>query len=83
MSAAPERGGVATPSLSIRLRTDVFDALAANLAGTEQDRARLIGLDRTTLYRIRRGRVVPTLDVAMRLAERLGTTVDELFEVAA
>ncbi|RLK13290.1 helix-turn-helix protein [Micromonospora sp. M71_S20] len=83
MSAAPPRGEPATLS-PIRLKTNVFDTLAAPLgAGSEQELARLLDMDRTTLYRIRRGMVTPTLTVAMRMADRLNTTVDELFEVAA
>jgi DNA-binding XRE family transcriptional regulator len=79
MSAAQTRG---TPTThSIRLRTEIFDALVADLAATEQDRARLFDMDRTTLYRIRTGRVTPTLEVAMRMAARVGKTVNELFEV--
>ncbi|MDG4798948.1 helix-turn-helix transcriptional regulator [Micromonospora sp. WMMD980] len=80
MSAAPTRGDIAASS-PIRLRTDVFDRLATSLADTEQDRANLLGLDRATLWRIRKGQT-PTLRVAMRIAESLGSTVDELFEVA-
>ncbi|MFE7868807.1 helix-turn-helix transcriptional regulator [Micromonospora sp. HUAS LYJ1] len=82
MSAAPTRCDSATPS-PIRLRTDRFDQLLASLAETEQDRAQLLGMDRATLWRIRRGRVTPTLDVAMRMAAVCGTTVDELFEVTS
>lgn len=83
MSAALNRGETATPS-PIRLKTDVFDTLAAPLeASSEVELARRLGVDRTTLYRIREGKVTPTLTVAMRMADRLGTTVDELFEVAA
>lgn len=83
MSAAPPRGEAATLS-PIRLKTDVFTTLTADLgAGSEKELARLLDMDRTTLYRIRNGMVTPTLTVAMRMADRLGTTVDELFEVAA
>lgn len=84
MTAAPTRSESATPPAPIRLRTNIFDALLADInAGTETERARLFDMDRTTLYRIRKGKVTPTLEVAMRMAERLGTTVEELFEVAA
>ncbi|MEU4777503.1 helix-turn-helix domain-containing protein [Micromonospora sp. NPDC023633] len=83
MSAAPPRGEAATLS-PIRLKTDVFTKLTADLdASSEIELARLFGMNRTTLYRIRKGEVTPTLTVAMRMADRLGTTVDELFEVAA
>lgn len=65
------------------MRTDIFDALAAERWGdvSETELARLIGVDRTTLYRIREGKVTPTLETAMRMAEALRTTVEDLFEV--
>lgn len=79
MTAASERGTSATSP--IRLRTDVFDELTARLgASSEIDRARLFDIDRTTLYRIRAGKTIPGLDLAMKMAERLGATVDQLFE---
>lgn len=83
MTAASPRGTSATPS-PIRLRGAVFDELTSRLGATnEVERARLIDVDRTTLYRIRERKVTPTLEVAMRMAERLGSTVDELFEASA
>lgn len=83
MTATQQRGTNATPS-PIRLRADVFDELTSQKGATnEVERARLLEIDRTTLYRIRERKVTPTLEVAMRMAERLGSTVDELFEVAA
>ncbi|MGC1214124.1 MAG: hypothetical protein WA890_23055 [Micromonospora sp.] len=82
MTATQQRGTAATPS-PIRLRTEVLDELtSAKGASTEVERARLLEIDRTTLYRIRGGQV-PTLEVALRMAERLGTTVEQLFEVTA
>jgi DNA-binding XRE family transcriptional regulator len=81
MNAAQDRSDTATPS-PVRLRADVFDTLAGHQgAENEGDRARLVGIDRSTLYRIREGEVTPKLETALRMAERLGTTVDELFEV--
>lgn len=65
----------------MRLRLDVFDKLTkARGAKTHVDRARLAGVDRSSLYRYRSGQFAPSLDVATRIAERLGTTVDGLFE---
>lgn len=62
---------------------DVFEELIAQTDATsETARALLLDMDRTTLYRIRRGKVTPTLEVALKMADRLGTTVEKLFEVA-
>lgn len=66
---------------SIALREDLFDALTAQRgATTEVQRAVLIGVDRGTVRRMRKRLFTPSFDVAMRMAEVLGTTVDELFE---
>lgn len=82
MSATQSRDTSATAS--IWLRDDVFDDLTAKLgASNESERAKAAGIDRTTLWRWRERRFVPSLDQAMRVADRLGTTVDELFEAVA
>jgi len=49
-------------------------------ATSESAKARLVGADRKTLWRYRQGIVPPGLDIAMRWADRLGVTVDELWE---
>jgi DNA-binding XRE family transcriptional regulator len=75
-----ERDTNATRS-SIALREELFDKLTAKLgAVNEIQRATLIGVDRATIHRMRRRLFTPSFDVAMRMAEVLGTTVDELFE---
>ncbi|MFI6238379.1 helix-turn-helix transcriptional regulator [Micromonospora sp. NPDC050795] len=84
MSAAPPRSDSATPS-PVRMRTDVFDELVEKRWGdvNETELARLIGIDRSSIYRSRKDKVTPTLETAMRMAEALGTTVEELFEVTS
>lgn len=75
---APNRGIRATSK--IRLRADVFDTRTETLgATTDVDRARLCAMDRTNLYRIRNGQT-PSLELAMQMAEKLGMTVEDLFE---
>jgi plasmid maintenance system antidote protein VapI len=66
----------------IALRIDVFDRLMAGL-GADNDvaRARVLGIDRATISRMRTRRFAPRLELAMRMATVLGTTVDELFEL--
>ncbi len=73
--AAPLEGDV-----RIRLRTEVYDALAARKNVTHRAaQAQLHGLDRAHFGRIYTGDRVPTLRTAMRIAADLGTTVDALF----
>lgn len=48
-------------------------------AGTNAARAKLLGVNKTSLWRWRTGRFRPNLDVAQRVADQLGTTVDQLF----
>jgi DNA-binding XRE family transcriptional regulator len=66
---------------SIALRDTVFLELTAKLgAASDVARARLLDVDRATISRMRTGKFLPRLELAMRMADRLGTTVDELFE---
>lgn len=75
----PNRGIRATDR--IRLRGNVLDERAIRFgAKTEIELAQHLGIDRTTLYRIRNGKTTPSLELAMDLAGRLGVTVEELFE---
>lgn len=70
----------ATP---VRLRADMFDQLTAGHdATTDPARARLIGVDRATLWRMRKGQLVPSVSLAMHIARVLGVRVEDLFEVA-
>ncbi|WP_435233321.1 helix-turn-helix transcriptional regulator [Micromonospora aurantiaca (nom. illeg.)] len=83
MSAAEQRSDSATPP-AVRMRADIFDKLAETHGATnDAERARLVGIERTTLYRIREGKVVPKLETAMQIAQRLDVTVEDLFEVTA
>lgn len=84
MSAAPSEinRGIRVAS-RIRLRTDVFDNLTEDRgATTDTARARLCGMDRTNLLRIRNGQT-PSLELAMHMAGCLGVTVEDLFEQVA
>lgn len=59
----------------------MFDAQTRKLqATTDVDRARLCGMSRENLSRIRNGQT-PSLELAMNMANSLGLTVEELFEV--
>lgn len=67
----------------IRLRTEIFDNRTEALGATNDTaRARLCGMDRTNLLRIRKGQT-PSLELAMHMADRLGVTVEDLFEQVA
>jgi len=62
------------------LNNELFDKLTQQRGATKEiDRAALVGIDRGTLSRFRHRKFTPSLDVAMRMAEVLGTTVAELF----
>lgn len=70
----------ATPAKERRLDVALFDRLAeAAGARDDQAKAELIGVDRVTLWRYRRGKLQPGIEVAFRMADRLGVTVDQLF----
>ncbi|MFI6332950.1 hypothetical protein ACIBBG_32165 [Micromonospora chersina] len=81
-STPGERGAGATPAVHLRVQT--FDERAEQLgATTETAKAELVSTDRKTLWRYRERRIAPTLDVAMRWADRLGLKVEELWERVA
>lgn len=52
-------------------------------AFTEVDKAALVGIGYTDLYRMRKGEFKPRLDRALRIAEILGVTVEQLWPKAA
>ncbi|HEU4544525.1 MAG TPA: hypothetical protein VFR23_25585, partial [Jiangellaceae bacterium] len=59
----------------------VYDALAA-AKGVKKvvQQAALHGVHRSAMFRLRSGERSASLDLAMRMAEDLGTTVEVLFE---
>ena len=67
----------------VRLRTDVFDALTADRgAKTNEARAELFGVNRSTIVRLRHGHFEASLALAMRIARKLGVNVEVLFKDA-
>jgi DNA-binding XRE family transcriptional regulator len=69
-----------TDDAKVRLRRDVYEALAAKRgAESVAEQVALIGLPRKTLYRIRRGDN-PSMASAVKIAAALGSSVDALFE---
>lgn len=65
-----------------RMNGELFDERAAALgATTPGERAQLAGVDQSTLWRYRTGRLRPTIDTARLIADRIGVTVDELWPV--
>jgi DNA-binding XRE family transcriptional regulator len=66
-----------------RLRLEVYDALAAAKgAATVVAQAQLHGIHRATLFRIRSGERSASLELAMKMAADLGTSVEALFELS-
>ncbi|WP_416902717.1 hypothetical protein [Micromonospora echinospora] len=83
---ATQKGDAFTPQsdAKIRLRLEVYDALAAQRnVKRVVAQARLHGIGRQHMFDIRAGRHLPSLPLAMRMANDLGTTVDALFEKVA
>lgn len=82
VTATENRATDATPV--VQMRFDLFDEHAERLgAATDAAKAELIGVDRITLWRYRTGRLTPSLDRAMTIAERLGCDLHLLFPKAA
>lgn len=77
-SAPSQRGSTATPT--IRLDAELFDRLTrAHGADNDVARGKLLDLDRATLRRWREGTSTPGLEIALHVADVLGTSVDKLF----
>lgn len=67
---------------ALRLRVAVFDALmAAKGIHTVVDQAKVCGVHRSTLFRIRAGSGL-NLKLAMAMAQECGTSIENLFEQA-
>lgn len=67
----------------VRFKTDDFIALAAKRGiRLHQDRADLLGVNRSTLDRWQTGDAIPRLDTALMAARTLGVSVEDLWEVA-
>lgn len=62
------------------LRRDIYDALTRSKGATTIDaRAALFDLDRATVVRIEQGQIEPRLGNAMKIAHRLGVTIETLW----
>jgi hypothetical protein len=70
------------PATVIRLRPDAFAAWAARLGlETEGAQAEHIGVDRTTLSRVRRGDIIPGERFIAAVLAASGCKFEKLFEV--
>ena len=49
---------------------------------TQEDLARKIGVTRQTILAIEKGRYVPSLDLAFRIARHFGVNIEEIFSYA-
>lgn len=50
---------------------------------TQQELADRVGVTRQTVVSVERGRYNPSVGLALKLAQVLGATVEELFEIAS
>lgn len=63
---------------------ELFARRCRELEAHSQDaQAELLGLTQPNISRIRRGRQIPRVDTAVRLAKALGITVEDLWPAAA
>lgn len=73
----PSATVAATPRLCIDF--DVFDRECALRGATDESaRAELVDIDRVTLWRWRKGKQTPSLEVVTRIAGVFGLAVDDL-----
>jgi DNA-binding XRE family transcriptional regulator len=67
--------------VTVRLRLEIHDALAAKKgAHNVAAQAALHGIHRSTMFRIRSGERMASLELALRMAARLEVPVEVLFE---
>ncbi|MFS8496826.1 MAG: hypothetical protein FWJ70_00985 [Micromonosporaceae bacterium] len=65
----------------VRLRVSVHDALAARKGALNvREQAALHGIHRSTMFRLRSGERVASLELAMKMAADLDVPVEVLFE---
>lgn len=70
----------ATTAAPRRLDVALFDQLtSAKKAQTIDEKAALVGMHRSTLFRLRNGELDLALSRAMSMAETLGVSVEKLF----
>lgn len=55
--------------------------LRKSMGYRQEDLAAVLGVSRQTIIAIENDKYNPTLELAMRLARHLGTTVEELFQL--
>jgi transcriptional regulator with XRE-family HTH domain len=64
----------------IKLNVGVFDEVTTAMgAGNNAARARMLGVHRSTVVRLRAGSVEPSADVMYQIAEKLGVPLTALF----
>lgn len=81
MTATVKTAGRGSDAAHVFLRVDRFEELCVQRgATTGVAQAELVGSDRTTVYRLRRGQISPSGELMMRWADRLGVAVEDLWE---
>lgn len=84
MVAANRAASVASGAAEPRIDFAIFEAKCAEHgATTDVARAQVVGVNRTTIWRWRKGLCAPDLTVATEIAEQFGITLDELTGRAA
>jgi DNA-binding XRE family transcriptional regulator len=80
MSASAGTDKTAIPATAARFNSELFDERCAALeATTEVARAALVGVDPATLYRYRKGQFAPRQEIALRIAELLDVSIEQLW----